>query len=439
MAKRIKLTSQLEKWYLDDKTADIHFECVSESGQPETIPGHKLVLMMASDVFKAKFCGPEKRFKRYQIVGVTAEAFKEFLQLFYVDHAKLSSKNALQVLNLVEKYEAKGHSSIFKALLKEEFTRQNIFWGYQLAVFIGQDDLKQYCEEEFIWNTDKVLKSNDILSCSRSTLRYILTQDRLTIDESSVFSACMAWANAACQRNGLNTDAGQHLRQHLGDLLYKIRFRSMTLNDFSTQSQLFGIKYTNDEYEELIQLFSSKEFIPKLFNGELRLKPLFTDNQKRFILILRYDPMFPSGIWKWSPVLRIEITKFTTNKSLLLGNLGFYGISPNKIASKMDSFCNSNVTIVEKVNMNSESPQINIIFNGSITLGSKMTRLQLPEAVFIKPDCMYEIHVELSSNSFGKMNRTVFDKVIQKKDIIIRFQDNGNGLVSMFCFNRLNI
>lgn len=79
MAKRIKLSSQLEKLYLDAETADIHFECVSESGQSEKIPAHKLVIMMASDVFKAKFCGPDKRVKTYQIAGVTAEAFKEFL------------------------------------------------------------------------------------------------------------------------------------------------------------------------------------------------------------------------------------------------------------------------------------------------------------------------------------------------------------------------
>lgn len=340
-------------------------------------------------------------------------------------------------MNLVKKYEANDHSSIFKALLKEEFAQQNIFWGYQLALFIGQDDLKKYCEEEFIWNTDKVLKSDDFLSCARSTLRFILTQDRLTIDESSVFNACVAWAKAVCQRIGLNTDDGPNLRQQLGDLLYQIRFRSMTLNDFSTQTQMSGIKFTNEEYEELIQLFSSREFIPKIFNGELRLKPLFTCNSKRFFLIRRYDPLIPSGVWKWSPVLKIEITKFTTNKSLLLGDLWFFEISPTEIASKMNSFCNSNV--IEKVNTNSESPQINIIFDGSITLGNKRTRLQLPETIFIKPDCKYEIHVELPSDSFGKMDMTLFDKVVENKDIKIRFHDDGNGLVSMLCFNRLNI
>lgn len=91
--------------YLNPKGADINFIFDAGTEHPEKVKAHKVFLSLDCPVFDTMFFGsiPEKG--DVPIVDVSAEAFIEFLQFFYLDEVKLSSANIVEVTNLCKKYE----------------------------------------------------------------------------------------------------------------------------------------------------------------------------------------------------------------------------------------------------------------------------------------------------------------------------------------------
>lgn len=73
-----------KKMYLDSDIADVYFVCDSEDGGFKRIPAHKSVLAAASKVFKVMFYGELKEEGDIKVCNVTAAAFEEFLQFFYL-------------------------------------------------------------------------------------------------------------------------------------------------------------------------------------------------------------------------------------------------------------------------------------------------------------------------------------------------------------------
>lgn len=90
----------LSKLYLNDEYSDVKFVLENEE-----IPANKIILAMASPVFHAMFYGPMKEKDVVQITDANASAFKEFLQLFYLDEVEMSMENIETVIRLADKYD----------------------------------------------------------------------------------------------------------------------------------------------------------------------------------------------------------------------------------------------------------------------------------------------------------------------------------------------
>lgn len=93
----------LSKLYLNDEYSDAKFVV-----QNVEIPVNKNILAVASSVFHAMFYGPLKETGVIQITDANAAAFKEFLQLFYLDEVEFSIKHIDTVTRLADKYDMLG-------------------------------------------------------------------------------------------------------------------------------------------------------------------------------------------------------------------------------------------------------------------------------------------------------------------------------------------
>lgn len=431
MSKRIKLSSQLQQHYLNSDTADVFFECVSESGQSRIVPAHKFVLLMCSDVFKSMFCSSSVEGESvYQIIG-SADAFQEFLQLFYFDHVRLTVEHAHEVLSWVQAYQIKDSSDVFRTLLKEQFTKDKACWGYQLANFTGQNDIKALCEEQFIWYTDDVFKSTDFLACPRSTLCVILQIDRLSCSEAAVFNACIDWGRAACERDNLDVNQGKHLREKLGFVLYQIRFRSMTFDEFSDQLASVSGLFTADELEEIIQLVRPTVYNTKIFTSKIRMTTRYCRDADR-ILKCHLEPTPTIGqLVQRIYVENVERTTFSTTKTLLFGEFACIAM---RCLYSGHSIPKSHLTITQKSTDESQMERESVLLKKVIALKEVETRFLLPKAIRVKPGFMYEIRLE---HSFGNvfLKTEVFEQRVQHiGDIAIQFHDQ-RGIVSALYFN----
>lgn len=430
MAKRIRLELQNDQLYLNVETADIYFECESEMGQCEHIPAHKLIMIIASEKFKEMFHGQNKMV--YEIANTTAESFKEFLQLIYMKEAKLTAKNAIQVMSLVNKFKIKDSSHSFKVLLKNEFANGNVCWGYRLAHLSDMKYLKKMCEEEIMWNATQVFKSTDFLACTHSDLRNILQMDCFACSESLVFGASLEWAKSACERQGSEVDQVYNLRQMLGDILYKIRFRSMTLNEFATQIAPFPGLFLAREFEEILQIIRLKRFKPNIFSGKLRLMPKYCRDSG---IMCQLDRKLAAHS---RPYTNTEVTTFSANKPLLFGGFDCLAIKNHALGHLIPQ---SKLIITENRYDNHESEQKPtqgfVVFEEMITLNENGIHHILSKSIRINPGYKYEIRFEQAFNEVF-LKDVIFEQTNPKqiKDLNIHFY-NDDGLISAIYFNRL--
>ena len=105
--------------YTDDDLKDITFEVMDREGNTHQLQCHKLVLALASPVFKTQFYGSLKveEDEIIKIVDAVHDTFKDFLYFIYNEEPfeKFSTietseelKSVLELYYLAEKYQVKG-------------------------------------------------------------------------------------------------------------------------------------------------------------------------------------------------------------------------------------------------------------------------------------------------------------------------------------------
>lgn len=187
--------------YLDDLTSDVTFVF----GPHERVPAHKALLAGASDVFKAMFFGPVKEKGDVKMVGISAAAFKEFLQFFYLAEVKLTPTNVAEVLSLGHKYYVTNCIDVCVNMLKATLTNDNICITYATAIFYDHHNLKTVCERYIAANPAEVFKSQSFLECNRTVLANIL-EICSPSRAKDVFEACMSWVKTASKQNNLTRE-----------------------------------------------------------------------------------------------------------------------------------------------------------------------------------------------------------------------------------------
>ncbi|XP_055317742.1 BTB/POZ domain-containing protein 3-like [Sitodiplosis mosellana] len=233
------VSERIAKLYLNSDLADIRFE-FDNYGKTEFVPAHKFVLAIASPVFRAWFFGygeendlVTKVGKSVKIVDASAEAFKEFLQFFYLPKVTLTMEHIEEVALLADKYDMLDSVDTCATFLIGQLQPDNIDWGYQLAITIQHDKLKAFFEEYIKFFAKDFFKSEWFLNCDRIFLENVLQMDDLQCDETDVVDASLAWARHNCKEKGLDENEMENLRKQLGDCFYLIRFFAMDIKTFS--------------------------------------------------------------------------------------------------------------------------------------------------------------------------------------------------------------
>ncbi|XP_055303138.1 BTB/POZ domain-containing protein 6-A-like isoform X2 [Sitodiplosis mosellana] len=383
-----------KKLYMNSESADVHF--VFESNDDiERVPAHKAHLMVGSDVFAKMFNGSWKEMDKVKIGDVSASAFKEFLQFFYVGQVKLTMENIAAVMNLGEMYNVTECLAVCTKFLKNNLNDENVCSNYELAILLNQEGLKKACEIFIGLNIKAVFKSTDFQTCDRKMLAQILKLNWMSCTEVDLFEACMSWVKVASKQDVLTKETVQ---AHLGDLFHEIRFGSMSLQMFAALIPTYGSTFSLDEHQEIIQMIADPTFQSTIFNGN-RLErcntlDLLHESNEIFCgrLISNYYSSEPYKI------KNIETTVFSTNESLLLRAIGCGNIQAivNKRYFVLNDGVPTKITIVEKSETNNEV----IVFNANGILNSReFVRISLTKPIRVKSGFTYEIRLEQTSEN----------------------------------------
>lgn len=261
----------VETLYLErDETGDVTF-IVRSNG----IRAHKSVLAANSPKYKAQFYGLQCDKDNIIVDDVSTAAFEEFLQFFYLGKANLTMENIEDVLSLAKQ-------SLFDGLVeacvlflsKKVDDLDDALLVNRLAVLYDMEVLLNIYLEYISKNTTEAFKTDGFLvNCSRDMLLQILKLDSLNCKETDVFDACISWAQSICRSKNVNDENVNNLRTELDDVIYEIRFRSITIEEFVQLNSLYDGLFTPDEMKEIMYIIGNlNHFESAKFNQTVRIK-----------------------------------------------------------------------------------------------------------------------------------------------------------------------
>lgn len=257
----------MKKLYSErDETGDVTFIVELES-----IRAHRCILATLSPKYKAQFYGVQPDTGDIHVNNVSAAAFKEFLQFFYLENIVLTKENIDEVLNLAKQSLVNGFVTECIDFVKEvtmaTMDIDNVCWAYPLAILHDINELKLHCELQISADTRKLFASDEFINCDQDVLIRILKLDSFSCKETDVFDGCIAWAREMCQKSNLSTENAENLRTALGSAIAEIRFISMTVEEFAIIHSKFKGFFSADESNEIFCIIGKlKNFKSKRFN-----------------------------------------------------------------------------------------------------------------------------------------------------------------------------
>lgn len=421
--------SVAKKLYLDEITADVYFQC---GPGRERVPAHKCFLVGASDSFHAMFYGPNAKDGDIKLIDISPETFKDFLQFFYLDEVTLKLENITDVMGLAHKYLMTTCLEVCGKFWAEHLTIADICWAYHWAIFYNVNGLKQFCERKISACPETVFNTNGFLTCKHEILENILELDSLACFETSVLEACLNWARNACEQRDLVANDMDNLRIVLNDSLYKIRYGSMELNDFTKCINMYPKLFTNaEDYESIIRLLSGEKSFTGRFNPNPR-STMITWDVKQY-LKCNLMPLIPNYS---SKTLYSKSFTLSSNHPVLLGGFEWPKISKSNHYDYQSYDVKIDVTITEKYKRFSKVKKVE---EKNVPVDSKAFSDFCETPVVINPEYEYCINFKIRENiNRISLSYNAFEMKSEfqlNDEITIRIQPEEAGLQNSFIEN----
>lgn len=259
--------------YLSEECSDVEFVLQNHDQCSVKIPAHRVLLASRSVVFKRMFYGDLREGASVHIADVTAEAFTEFLQWFYLPKVELSIANIEEVLMLVDKYDAVEFWPLCEAFMTQTLNTSTAFAYYALTFADNfspnlSDDIKTKVE-------DSLCKNHKLLfdtSADVSMIANILKSDKLLGREIDIFNGMMAWAKASLQHRNKDYTA-ENINGQLNGLLHMIRFPIMASDEVVQCFEKYPFLLPIEQVHDLITYAGNNDAtltVAKQFNCKLR-------------------------------------------------------------------------------------------------------------------------------------------------------------------------
>ena len=421
------------KLYLNEKFADVHF-VFNIDDEVQKVPANKVILAALSSAFDDMFFESLSEPTDVEIVDASPEAFKEFLQFFYLDKVTLTIENIEAVARMADKYDILDCVNACAAFVESQLMLENLCWGYQLAIFLKNQPIIEFCEEKISESPKEIFASDGFQRSDSETLGRILRLN-LSCSESDVFDACVEWGKNACKEGGLDETRLENVKAQLGENFKAIRFGDMSIGTFIKIHTSYNDLFTSEEFQDIILQITSTEYESKLFK---QISWSFAWDDAKVLECERISESNTARI-----VEGVEIVSFSSNKSVLLGAI--HSFSTHDGSMYVSNGFVTDVAIIQLQDVTSRSNLfLKELFIGAFnTWSNDQLKIILSKPVLIKPQIVYEIRVIKIPSSYY-YNATLKPKVMLENGIEITFHQSASagydnvstGWISTLMFNK---
>jgi len=130
-------------------------------------------------------------------------------------------------------------------------------------------------------NARSVFSTEEFLHISRDVLEDIISLDCLVgSSERQVYKRCVKWARQQLRESGNENPSGKDIRDKLGNVLYKIRFPTMTQTDFAELTAQSAVLTLQQKHDVYVYIALGKKLVSLKFVTESRK---FTECESSYI------------------------------------------------------------------------------------------------------------------------------------------------------------
>eukprot|EP01119_Soliformovum_irregulare_P025838 TRINITY_DN9667_c0_g1_i2.p1 TRINITY_DN9667_c0_g1~~TRINITY_DN9667_c0_g1_i2.p1 ORF type:complete len:395 (-),score=72.70 TRINITY_DN9667_c0_g1_i2:82-1125(-) len=190
-----------------------------------------------------------------KIVDCDLKAFLVFLQYAYTEEITFEPDTVLEVTNLAVKYQITEVIDKSSAYLLQTLTLENALTLFNHAQLWNVQDVLHKCWQIIQSQSEQAVACAEFRVISEDLLLRILRDDGFVCQEQALFKACLAWADAECERRHRSADVSNK-RDILAKVLPLIRFPTMTLQFISTEVAASKILTDQELLELLLHLGS---------------------------------------------------------------------------------------------------------------------------------------------------------------------------------------
>lgn len=408
----------------------------------ERIPGHRLILA-ASPWLDNMFFGSltENGDVNMNNSNVSSTTFKEFLRYIYTGKANLTMDNISEMIFLADESLCEEFFGECENFLIKNLNVDNIFVVYQLALQHERAArLKVACEEEICINAASTLKSSNFSQIQFDFLQNIVKCDSLVCEEKDVFNACIGWAKAACRRNRIDQHNPLNLRAQLGDLLYQIRFSSMTSNDAATCINSCPGLFTADELQEIMCIVGRTSYSGTIhFNSTPRYFSI-QRNTDAELKCNRFNGLIGQVQSHENHLFSIiETTEFTCNRPATLKGFTCECNEPaNKTVNlsivEMRAEEDAYIRCSEQKILRFSHQHLRRVRRGETVVQDRSfeAKIMLNQGILLRPGYVYQINIAFGTEPRNLKHKChLKTKVRVDHDIVIRFKKTNEIVTSL--------
>ncbi|XP_047736582.1 BTB/POZ domain-containing protein 6-B isoform X2 [Hyalella azteca] len=296
--------------------ADVHF-VVGPQPNPTTFPAHRYVLAVGSSVFYAMFYGGLKTEEEVIVPDVEPQAFLTLLRYLYCDEVVVEADTVLATLYAAKKYLVPHLAAQCVKYLEVSLTARNACLLLSQSRLFEEPELMTRCWEVIDAQAEMALQSDGFVDIDYPTLLSVLSRETLNCREIVLFEAALNWAEAECERQGLECTP-VNKRKVLGEALSLIRLPCMELTEFANgaaQSGLLSLQETTD----LFLYFTA-------FNKPAVSYPTKHRTGLRKQVCHRFQSCaYRSNQWRYRG--RVDSINFMVDRRIFVVGFGLYGSS----------------------------------------------------------------------------------------------------------------
>ncbi|XP_053374262.1 BTB/POZ domain-containing protein 6-like isoform X2 [Mercenaria mercenaria] len=237
----------------------------------------------------------------------------------------------MPLLYSAKKYETNRLTEKCKDYLNTKLSIDNVCVILQHAYKFDESELEEKCLEFVFENGENVLKSDGFSSLPKEVLQKIIESDNLNADDLSIYDACKRWAvEQQKQKCKKQKYPGTELRQELGEIVYSIRFPTMSLETFAKRVAVEDILTP----EEKVSVFQSlagvdtKTLLHRFRNTNRKRV------QKQHLKLSRFDSIHGKS-WLYSGYSPDAINFKVSNQARLVGVSLFAPSSAGKVEGEV--------------------------------------------------------------------------------------------------------